>query len=97
MRSDRYLVRSWEIQAGFKRTACLDMDKTGTRESHRSLGRWPSILTEWSVVLRNGNASVAVGLTHSTPSAGKPRTWGRGGTRDNLERDTLSALRGGSQ
>lgn len=97
MSSDRYLVRSWEIQAGFKCTACLDTDKTGTRESHRSLGHWSSILTEWRVFLRNGNALMAVGPTHTTLSAGKPRTWGRGGARNNLERDTLSALSGGLQ
>src|SRR5215471_19104661 len=41
--------------------------------------------------LRKADASREVGLAGSTPSAGKPRTWGSGGANEDWPRDTSSA------
>ena len=46
--------------------------------------------------LRNANTRLEVGPTDSTPSAGKPCTWGSGGAVKDLFGDTSAALRGGA-
>ena len=92
-----WMVRSLETQAGLRSTACLETDVSGTREI-----RWLSALGlsmpfQWRVVQREANGPTEVGPVGSTLSAGKPRTWGSGGTGYDLVRDTSSAHRGGSR
>gem|GEM_PF-6432210 len=57
---------------------CLETDEPGTREIRPGLP-W-EYAGRMGLTLRNANASPEVGPTDSTLSAGKPRTWGSGGT-----------------
>lgn len=71
----------------------LEMDRSGTREIQPGLRR--EYAKRMGLTLSNANAWLEVGPIDSTPSAGKPCTWGSDGTVEALLRDTSSALRGG--
>src|SRR6516165_9786056 len=60
--------------------------RRGTWEIHRSLDRVDRVCQPRWLRPRAANAAVEVGPAGSTPSAGKPRTWGSGGA----ERTTRS-------
>src|SRR6516165_2256621 len=60
--------------------------RRGTWEIHRGLERALSEYANGRSVRKEANAAVEVGPADSTPSAGKPRTWGSGGA----ERTTWS-------
>ena len=72
---------------------CLEMDKTGTREAQSGLQ--VEYAGRMGLTLRNAKAWLGVGPIDSTPSVGKPRTWGSDGAVEGLSEDTSSALRGG--
>ena len=70
-----------------------EKDMSGTREIQQGLE--VEYANRMEVFLRDAKALLEVGPTGSTPSAGKPCTWGSGGAVEALVRDTSSALRGG--
>ncbi len=46
---------------------------------------------------RNAEVLVEVGLADSTPSLGKPSTWGSGRAKEGLDKETFYTLRGRKQ
>ena len=91
------LVRSLETQAGFRSTARLETDVSGTREVRWLSALGLSMSDKWRVIQRKTNGPTEVGPVHITLSTGKPCTRGRDGAGYDLVRDTSSALRGGSR
>lgn len=57
--------------------ACVEMEMLGTWEIHCGLGENPSMQTE-RTIHRDADAAMEVGPADSTPSLGKPDTWGSG-------------------
>jgi hypothetical protein len=91
------MARPLETWAGSESTVCLQTDVSGTREIRCGLGPRAEYADRMAVILRNAKAATEVGPTDSTPSTGKPCTWGSGGAEVALDRDTSSALRGGER
>lgn len=81
-----------EAQHAFK-TICRELERSSLVSIQLRLFEYGARMMRY---LSRPNAGLEVGPVDSTPSLGKPRTWGSDGTRNALFKETSSALRGGS-